>query len=60
MTQRDDRRLAWTRLESADLAAASDGLLIERLREPAVPDYASRKPHGRRRQRLPLFCTYAQ
>jgi hypothetical protein len=55
MTQRDDRRLPWTRLESADLAEASDGLLIERLLEPAVPDYASTKRHSRRWQRLPLF-----
>ena len=36
-------------------ALADAGLLIERLREPALPDHALRKPHSRRWQRLPLF-----
>jgi hypothetical protein len=96
MTQREDRTLTRTRLESADLAAAWErnapgfvawarrpdhdsywhfhldlffefvpppaetGVLIERLREPVVPDHASRKPHSRRWQRPPLFCTCVQ
>jgi SAM-dependent methyltransferase len=36
-------------------ALAKAGLLIERLREPAVPDHAIKKRHSRRWQRLPLF-----
>ena len=36
-------------------ALADAGLLIDRLREPAVPDHALRKTHSRRWQRLPLF-----
>jgi SAM-dependent methyltransferase len=36
-------------------AVTDAGLLIERLREPPVPDHALRKPNGRRWQRLPLF-----
>ena len=36
-------------------AVTDAGLLIERLREPPVPDHALTKPNGRRWQRLPLF-----
>ena len=36
-------------------AIANAGLLIERLREPAVPDQVVREPPSRRWQRLPLF-----
>jgi SAM-dependent methyltransferase len=36
-------------------AVTAAGLLIDRLREPQVPDHALRKPHGKRWQRLPLF-----
>jgi SAM-dependent methyltransferase len=36
-------------------ALARAGLLIERLREPAVPDHALREPPTARWQRLPLF-----
>jgi SAM-dependent methyltransferase len=36
-------------------AIANAGLLIERLREPAVPDHVVREPPSRRWQRLPLF-----
>jgi SAM-dependent methyltransferase len=36
-------------------AVADAGLLIERLREPAVPEHARLQPHSRRWQRLPLF-----
>ena len=42
-------------LQAYTEALAEAGLLIERLREPAVPDHALRKPHSRRWQRLPLF-----
>jgi SAM-dependent methyltransferase len=36
-------------------ALAAAGLLIERLREPALPEHAIQRPHSRRWQRLPLF-----
>lgn len=36
-------------------ALASAGLVIERLREPAVPEHAVANPRTRRWQRLPLF-----
>jgi SAM-dependent methyltransferase len=36
-------------------AVADAGLLIERLREPAVPEHAWFQPRSRRWQRLPLF-----
>jgi SAM-dependent methyltransferase len=36
-------------------AFADAGLLIERLKEPALPESALRRPHSRRWQRLPLF-----
>ena len=36
-------------------ALANAGLLIERLREPAVPDHVVREPPSLRWQRLPLF-----
>lgn len=36
-------------------ALADAGMLVERLREPAVPDDAITMPRGRRWQRLPLF-----
>jgi SAM-dependent methyltransferase len=42
-------------LQAYTEAVANAGLLIERLREPPVPDHALRKPNGRRWQRLPLF-----
>jgi SAM-dependent methyltransferase len=42
-------------LQTYTEALTEAGLLIERLREPAVPDHALRKPHSRRWQRLPLF-----
>ena len=42
-------------LESYVEALASSGFLIERLREPAVPEAAIEQPSVRRWQRLPLF-----
>ena len=42
-------------LEAYTEALANAGLLIERLREPALPDHAIAKPRGRRWQRLPIF-----
>jgi SAM-dependent methyltransferase len=36
-------------------AVAHAGLLVERIREPALPDHALRRPHSRRWQRIPLF-----
>jgi SAM-dependent methyltransferase len=36
-------------------ALSDAGLLIERLREPAVPDRGITSPRGKRWQRLPLF-----
>ena len=36
-------------------ALAVAGLVIERLREPAMPEDAIRRPHARRWQRLPVF-----
>jgi len=36
-------------------ALADEGLLIERLREPAVPDEALARPRSRRWQRVPIF-----
>jgi SAM-dependent methyltransferase len=36
-------------------AIAGAGLLIERLREPALPEHGVTRPHSRRWQRLPLF-----
>ena len=42
-------------LEAYTEALAGAGLLIERLREPALPDVALDKPHSARWQRLPLF-----
>ncbi|MBA2740766.1 MAG: class I SAM-dependent methyltransferase [Actinobacteria bacterium] len=36
-------------------AIADAGLVIERLREPALPEHAITRPHSRRWQRLPLF-----
>lgn len=36
-------------------ACADAGLLVERLREPAVPDEALRSRRDRRWQRLPMF-----
>jgi SAM-dependent methyltransferase len=36
-------------------ALAEAGLLVERLRETDVPDYAVRRPRSRRWQRVPLF-----
>jgi SAM-dependent methyltransferase len=42
-------------LEAYAEALADAGFLIERLREPAVPEAAVRRPRARRWQRLPLF-----
>ena len=42
-------------LQAYTEAVANAGLLIERLREPAVPDHAVRESPSRRWQRLPLF-----
>lgn len=42
-------------LEAYTEALADAGFLIERLREPAVPEAAVRRPRARRWQRLPLF-----
>lgn len=42
-------------LEAYAEALTGAGLLIERLREPAVPEQAIAKPRARRWQRLPLF-----
>ena len=42
-------------LEQYIAAFGDAGLLIERLREPAVPDHALRSPERRQWQRLPLF-----
>lgn len=42
-------------LQAYSEAMAEAGLLIERLREPAVPDRAIIRPLSRRWQRLPLF-----
>jgi SAM-dependent methyltransferase len=42
-------------IEAYTEALAEAGLLIERVREPALPDHALTKPHSRRWQRLPLF-----
>ncbi|KGM32990.1 class I SAM-dependent methyltransferase [Inquilinus limosus] len=42
-------------LEAYAAALTDAGLLIEALREPAVPDHAIRSEAGRRWQRLPLF-----
>jgi SAM-dependent methyltransferase len=42
-------------LEAYTEALAGAGLLIERLREPPVPEHALAKPSTRRWQRLPLF-----
>lgn len=42
-------------LEAYADALADAGLLIERLREPEVPEAAVRRPRARRWQRLPLF-----
>lgn len=42
-------------LDAYTEALARAGLLIERLREPAVPEHAITKPRSRRWQRLPLF-----
>jgi SAM-dependent methyltransferase len=36
-------------------ALAATGLLIERLREVALPEYGDRGPHSRRWRRIPLF-----
>jgi SAM-dependent methyltransferase len=56
---RDDARLL---LESVHRpiqaytdALADGGLLIERLREVALPEHADTKPHGPRWRRIPLF-----
>jgi SAM-dependent methyltransferase len=42
-------------LEAYCEAIAGSRLVIERLREPALPEDALRRPHSRRWQRLPLF-----
>jgi SAM-dependent methyltransferase len=42
-------------LEAFTEALTSAGFVIERLREPAVPDHAIAYEHSRRWQRLPLF-----
>jgi SAM-dependent methyltransferase len=42
-------------LEAYAAALHDAGLLIERVREPAVPDEAISAPRGRRWQRIPLF-----
>ncbi|MBD0338024.1 MAG: class I SAM-dependent methyltransferase [Thermoleophilia bacterium] len=42
-------------LEAYAEALADAGFLVERLREPSLPDHAIQRPRGRRWQRLPLF-----
>jgi SAM-dependent methyltransferase len=42
-------------LQAYTEAINSAGMLIERLREPAAPEHAVRRPLSRRWQRLPLF-----
>jgi len=42
-------------LQAYTEALADAGMLVERLREPAVPDHALRTPQTARWQRLPLF-----
>lgn len=42
-------------LEAYTEAIAEAGFLIERLREPALPDTALTSPHSQRWQRMPLF-----
>ena len=42
-------------LEAYTEALSRAGFLIERLREPAVPETGIVRPHSRRWQRLPLF-----
>lgn len=42
-------------LEAYFAALADAGLLVERLREPAVPESGFTSPATRRWQRLPLF-----
>jgi SAM-dependent methyltransferase len=42
-------------LEAYTEALADAGLLIERLREPALPEHGIDRPRSRRWQRLPLF-----
>jgi SAM-dependent methyltransferase len=42
-------------LEAYADALADAGFLIERLREPALPEHALRNPHSARWRRLPLF-----
>lgn len=42
-------------LEAYTEALTRAGLLIERLREPALPEHAVRKPHHGRWRRLPMF-----
>jgi SAM-dependent methyltransferase len=42
-------------LQAYTEALAGVGFLIERLREPALPEYAIKTPRHRRWQRLPLF-----
>jgi hypothetical protein len=42
-------------IESYFLALEEAGMLVEALREPAVPDYAIKSEATRRWQRVPLF-----
>ncbi len=42
-------------LQAYTEALAEAGFLIERLREPALPEHAIKTPRHRRWQRLPLF-----
>lgn len=42
-------------LQAYTEAIAEAGLLVERLREPALPDTAVARPHSQRWQRMPLF-----
>ncbi|MEX0850935.1 MAG: hypothetical protein WD015_05465, partial [Gaiellaceae bacterium] len=42
-------------LEAYTEAIAEAGLLVERLREPALPDTAVARPRSQRWQRMPLF-----
>jgi SAM-dependent methyltransferase len=42
-------------LQAYTEALTGAGFLIERLREPAVPEHGIQNPHSRRWQRLPLF-----
>ena len=42
-------------LEAYSEALAESGFLIDRLREPALPDHAVRRDHSARWQRFPLF-----